>query len=59
MEILHELLAAQKTITGRVDWIGISPVSRGIIQPQTEVQIVTGGIDGDHHCRPNVPRNAR
>lgn len=52
MEILHELLAAQKTITGRVDWIGISPVSRGIIQPQTEVQIVTGGIDGDHHCRP-------
>ncbi|MEY3173472.1 MAG: hypothetical protein RLZZ436_1386 [Planctomycetota bacterium] len=52
MEILHELLAAQKTITGRVDWIGISPVSRGIIQPQAEVQIVVGGIHGDHHCRP-------
>ncbi len=52
MEILHALLAAQKTITGRVDWIGFSTVSRGIIQPQTEVQIVTGGIAGDHHCRP-------
>ena len=57
MEILHELLAAQKTITGRVDWIGFSNASRGIIQPQTEVRIVTGGIEGDHHCRPK--RNSK
>jgi MOSC domain-containing protein YiiM len=57
MEILHELLAAQKTITGRVDWIGFSHASRSIIQPQTEVQVVTGGIAGDHHCRPK--RNSK
>ncbi|MFM7058288.1 MAG: MOSC domain-containing protein [Planctomycetota bacterium] len=52
MEILHQLLAAQQSITGRVDWIGFASVSRGIFQPQTEVQLVPGGIAGDHHCRP-------
>ena len=52
MEILKELLAAQQSSIGRVDWLGIAPVSRASIAAQSEVEIVAGGIQGDHHCRP-------
>lgn len=52
MEILKELLAAQHSCVGRVDWLGISPVSRAPIIARSEVEIVVGGILGDHHCRP-------
>jgi MOSC domain-containing protein YiiM len=52
MEILKELLAAQQSSIGRVDWLGIAAVSRASIAAQSEVEIVAGGIQGDHHCRP-------
>ena len=52
MEILKELLAAQKSSVGRVDWLGIASASRAVIAAQSEVQIVAGGIHGDHHCKP-------
>jgi MOSC domain-containing protein YiiM len=52
MEILKELLAAQQSSIGRVDWLGIAPVSRASIAARSEVDIVVGGIQGDHHCRP-------
>lgn len=51
MEILKELLSTN-TFQGTVDWIGISSGPRSAIQPQETVRIVTGGVEGDHHCRP-------
>ncbi|MFN5907666.1 MAG: MOSC domain-containing protein [Planctomyces sp.] len=51
MEILKELLGKSPAV-GKVEWLGISPASRAMIQPQQSVQIVPGGIAGDHHCRP-------
>lgn len=51
MEILKELLSTN-TFQGTVDWIGISSGPRSTIQPQETVRIVTGGVEGDHHCRP-------
>lgn len=56
MEILKELLATN-TFQGRVQWIGTSLGPRSEIQLQETVRIVTGGVDGDHHCRPN--RNSK
>ncbi len=52
MEILKELLASQQSVSGRVDWIGTASASRAPIEPRMQVQIVEGGIEGDHHCRP-------
>ena len=51
MEILKELLSTNK-FQGKVDWIGISSGPRAEIQTQETVRIVTGGVEGDHHCRP-------
>lgn len=51
MEILRELLG-KSVAQGRVEFIGIALVSHGLIQEQRSVRLVTGGIDGDHHCRP-------
>lgn len=51
MEILRELLGHSRS-KGRVEWIGIASKSRADIQPQQSVQIIAGGISGDHHCRP-------
>jgi len=52
MELLKELLAKSIAV-GRVDWLGISPSSRaGIVTPDS-VEIVKGGVQGDHHCRPS------
>ena len=51
MEILKELLSTN-TFQGKVDWIGISSGPRSEIKAQDAVRIVTGGVDGDHHCRP-------
>ncbi len=51
MEILRELLGRSEA-QGRVEFIGIALVSRGSIQDRASVRIVTGGIEGDHHCRP-------
>ena len=52
MEILVEFLGRSKS-QGRVDFIGIAPASRGSIQDRASVRIVAGGIEGDHHCRPD------
>lgn len=52
MELLKELLRGN-TAVGRVDWLGISPTSRAEIVTPDSVEIVKGGIQGDHHCRPN------
>ncbi len=52
MEILKELLSTN-TFQGKVDWIGISSGPRSEIQMQETVRIVTGGVMGDHHCRPS------
>ena len=51
MEILKELLSTNR-FQGKVDWIGISSGPRAEIQTQETVRIVTGGVEGDHHCRP-------
>ena len=51
MEILKELLSTN-TFQGKVDWIGISSGPRSEIKTQDTVRIVTGGVEGDHHCRP-------
>ena len=51
MEILKELLSTN-TFQGKVDWIGISSGPRSEIKTQDSVRIVTGGVEGDHHCRP-------
>ena len=51
MEILKELLSTN-TFQGKVDWIGISSGPRSEIKAQDAVRIVTGGVEGDHHCRP-------
>ena len=51
MEILKELLSTN-TFQGKVDWIGISSGPRSEIKTQDAVRIVTGGVEGDHHCRP-------
>lgn len=51
MELLKELLLTNTAI-GRVEWLGISPASRAAIERRESVCIVTGGIEGDHHCRP-------
>ncbi|MCX7397718.1 MAG: MOSC domain-containing protein [Planctomycetales bacterium] len=51
MEILKELLSTN-TFQGKVDWIGISSGPRSEIKSQDSVRIVTGGVEGDHHCRP-------
>jgi MOSC domain-containing protein YiiM len=51
VEILKELLGGS-TAVGTVRWLGIATASRAVIQPQQTVQIVRGGIEGDHHCRP-------
>lgn len=51
MEILKELLSAN-TFQGKVDWIGTSSGSRAEIQTRDSIRIVTGGVEGDHHCRP-------
>jgi len=51
MEILKELLSTN-TFQGKVDWIGISSGPRSEIKAQDTVRIVTGGVEGDHHCRP-------
>ena len=38
--------------TGRVEWIGLSPETRGTIQPVTEVEARVGtGLEGDYHSR--------
>ena len=51
MEILKELLSTN-TFQGKVEWIGISSGPRSEIKTQDTVRIVTGGVEGDHHCRP-------
>ena len=51
MEILRDLLG-RSTAQGRVHWIGVAPESRSAIQQRQSVQLVAGGIRGDHHCRP-------
>ena len=51
MEILKELLSTN-TFQGKVDWIGISSGPRSEIKTQDTARIVTGGVEGDHHCRP-------
>lgn len=51
MEILRDLLS-KNTSQGRIEWIGIAHSSRGTIQQLDQIAIVTGGIEGDHHCRP-------
>ncbi|HRA88415.1 MAG TPA: MOSC domain-containing protein [Planctomycetaceae bacterium] len=51
MEILRDLLG-RSTSQGRVEWIGIALESRSQIQEMQSVQIVAGGVSGDHHCRP-------
>lgn len=51
MEVLKELLSTN-TAVGRVDWIGIAAASKARIQTPESVRIVTGGVEGDHHCRP-------
>jgi MOSC domain-containing protein YiiM len=51
MEILKELLTSH-TQVGTVEWISIASASRqSHLSPQS-VEIVQGGIKGDHHCRP-------
>ena len=40
------------TVTGRVEWIGVSRGFRQSIEPQLEVTVAVGtGIDGDYHSR--------
>ena len=51
MEILKERLSTN-TFQGKVEWIGISSGPRSEIKTQDTVRIVTGGVEGDHHCRP-------
>ncbi len=51
MEILRELLGKSNS-QGRIEWIGIAPKSRGAIEKLDHATMVTGGIEGDHHCRP-------
>ncbi len=51
MEILRDLLG-KSAVAGRIEWIGIAHSSRAAIQEMDHVAIVTGGIEGDHHCRP-------
>ncbi len=51
MEILRDLLG-RSTSQGRIEWIGIALESRGQIQEMQSVQLVAGGVSGDHHCRP-------
>jgi MOSC domain-containing protein YiiM len=52
MELLKELLSGN-TAAGRVEWVGFSPSSRAEILTPDSVEVVKGGIQGDHHCRPN------
>ncbi len=51
MEVLKNLLSTN-TATGHVEWIGFSSASRAVIETPQEIRIVTGGIAGDHNCRP-------
>ncbi|MFN9720518.1 MAG: MOSC domain-containing protein [Planctomycetota bacterium] len=54
MEILKELLLSREA-TGTVEWLGFSTASRSPISSTEFVEIVRGGIRGDHHCRPTRP----
>ncbi len=51
MEVLKELLSTN-TGSGRIEWIGIAPASRQPLVCPPAVQVVKGGLEGDHHCRP-------
>lgn len=51
MEILKELLLSRET-TGTVEWLGFAGASRSPITTPEFVEIIHGGIRGDHHCRP-------
>lgn len=51
MEILKELLLKPAT-AGIVEWIGVSPGTRAAIEVVGSVDVITGGLRGDHHCRP-------
>ena len=43
-------LVASLPQTGRLEWIGLSPVRRGAIVPVAEAVVRVGtGLDGDHH----------
>jgi len=52
MEVLTELLLSNVAV-GKVEWIGIAHQSRGDMETPESIRIVPGGIEGDHHCRPN------
>lgn len=52
MEVLKELLSAN-TVAGKVEWIGMARHARDEIRTPECVHIIHGGIEGDHHCRPN------
>ncbi len=54
MEILKELLLSRE-LTGTVEWLGFSTASRSPITTSEFVEIVHGGVRGDHHCRPARP----
>lgn len=54
MEILKELLLSRET-TGTVEWLGFSSASRSEISTPEMVEIIHGGVRGDHHCRPARP----
>lgn len=54
MEILKELLLSRET-TGTVEWLGFSTASRSTIVTPEFVEIIHGGVRGDHHCRPARP----
>lgn len=38
--------------TGKVDWIGVRPVKRGVVRPMEEVNVsIETGIEGDHYSK--------
>ncbi len=55
MEILRNLLS-DSTGPGKVMWLGTSSTPRADIISRQQVEVVAGGLEDDHHCRPGRRR---
>ncbi len=55
MEILRNLLGSA-TGSGEVMWLGTSAAPRAEIISRQQVEVIHGGLEDDHHCRPGRRR---